>query len=73
MKVKIIARKYKPVEGDDWYKSGDVVELPDAEAKSAIAANVAIDVAPAISPPLQNFEPVAEVAARVRGRNSKEE
>lgn len=76
MKVKIITGKYKPATGDIWIKTGDITELPDSEARAAIAANVAIEAEPSAheSKPVQNIsEPVSEIAARVRGSASKKE
>lgn len=66
MKVKIITGKYKAVD-ENWYKTGEIVELPEVEGKAAIAANVAIMVE---APTVQKItEPVSEIAARVRGGN----
>jgi hypothetical protein len=55
MKVQIKAGKYKPANMDIWVKAGEIVELPEDEARAAISANVAIEfgvspVQPVISP-----------------------
>ncbi len=73
MKVKIIVGKYKAAD-ENWYKFGEVVDLPESEGRAAIAGNVAIEMGSVISPPVQNIaEPVSETAARVRGTSSKKE
>ena len=41
MKVKFIVGKYKPAEGDEWLKFGDIADLPNEEAIAAIAGGAA--------------------------------
>jgi len=71
MKVKIITGKYKPAEGDVWYKTDEVVDLPEAEGMAAIVANVAVVLeVPTVQPVIP---PIEESSPRRGGRTAKEE